>query len=324
WRDYNESMGADPSREAAVCGHPPVGSPDNTEIATSTDTYATRHNPFMYFHSIIDDASLCDSHVVNLDRLPGDLRRISSTRDYTFITPDLCSDGHDTPCPAGGPGGLAQVNTFLQRWVPRITRSPAFRRDGLLIVTFDEAASSDASSCCGEIPGPAAPLPGGTGPGGGDVGAVLLSPCIKPGTVSQTAYNHYTMLGSVENLFDLSHLGYAGLPGETYFGSDIFKRQCGPSAPRARLHATIRALGASGRARVRLRWSASTRGGTALAYYQLQERRGHGWHTLLRRTKRSSYSFTGAVPHLWRLRLRAVNLAGQNGRWSSAGAGAVS
>jgi phosphatidylinositol-3-phosphatase len=54
--------------------------------------------------------------------------------------------------------------------------------------------------------------PGGTGPGGGRVGAVLLSPCTTPGTVSQTPYDHYSMLGSIENSFGLSHLGYAGLP----------------------------------------------------------------------------------------------------------------
>ena len=70
---------------------------------------------------------------------------------------------------------------------------------------------------------------------------MLLSPCIAPGTVSDTPYNHYTMLGSVENLFGLAHIGYAGLPGETYFGSDIYTRSCsgvggsggttGPSPP---------------------------------------------------------------------------------------------
>ena len=70
WRDYNEDMGADPTRESATCGHPVVGQPDHTEAATATDMYATRHDPFVYFHSIIDDAALCDSHVVNLKHLP--------------------------------------------------------------------------------------------------------------------------------------------------------------------------------------------------------------------------------------------------------------
>ena len=228
WRDYNQGMGADPTRETAVCGHPALNSPDNTQSATASDMYATRHNPFVYFHSIIDDTTLCDTHVVNLDQLPQDLSSASRTANYTFITPDLCDDGHDAPCADGEPGGLAQADKFLQTWVPQITASPAFQQDGLLIVTFDEAATSDSSSCCGEIPGPGSPEPGANGPGGGDVGAVLLSPCIAPGTVSQTPYNHYTMLGSVENLFGLPHLGYAGLPGETYFGSDIFNRSCGP------------------------------------------------------------------------------------------------
>ncbi|HZU61840.1 MAG TPA: alkaline phosphatase family protein, partial [Solirubrobacteraceae bacterium] len=114
---------------------------------------------------------------------------------------------------------------FLKVWVPRITQSRAFRKqDGLLIIIFDEAATSDTSSCCGEIPGPNSPKPGVNGPGGGDTGAVLLSPCIKPGTVSHRAYNHYTMLRSIEDIFHLSHLGYAGLPGERSFGPDVFTR----------------------------------------------------------------------------------------------------
>ena len=50
----------------------------------------------------------------------------------------------------------------------------------------------------------------------------MLSPFIKPGTVTQTAYNHYSMLGSIEDLFGLSHLDYAQLPGETDFGSNIY------------------------------------------------------------------------------------------------------
>jgi hypothetical protein len=131
WRSYDEDIGADPSRESATCGHPAIGSPDNTEVATPTDMYASRHDPFVYFHSIIDNAALCDSHVVNLDALPTDLSSVSTTRNYTFITPDLCNDGHNAPCADGEPGGLAQANTFLKTWVPKITASPAFWEDGL-------------------------------------------------------------------------------------------------------------------------------------------------------------------------------------------------
>lgn len=227
WKGYNEDMGADPHRESATCGHPAIGHLDLTELGIPSDMYATRHNPFVYFHSVIDNAGLCRSHVVNLNQLPHDLAKVSTTPNYAFITPDLCDDGHDSPCANGQRGGLAQADRFLRTWVPRITHSPAFRRDGLLVVTFDEAESSDTGSCCHEIPGPGAKHPGVIGPGGGRVGAVALSPCIAPHTVVKTPYNHYTLLGSVENIFGLKHLGYAGLPHETYFGSAIFNRKCG-------------------------------------------------------------------------------------------------
>jgi phosphatidylinositol-3-phosphatase len=227
WRDYNDGMGATPVRETRVCGHPAINSRDGTQVATATDQYATRHNPFVYFHSIIDDTTLCDTHVVNLDALPQDLAA-SDAPEYTFITPNLCNDGHDGTCANGGPGGLKQADAFLRQWVPRITGSSAYKRDGgLLIITFDESTLTDSHACCGEIAGPGSAHPGFTGPGGGDVGAVLLSPYISPRTVSQVAYNHYSMLRSVEDLFHLRHLGYAQLPGESSFGSDVFA--CAPS-----------------------------------------------------------------------------------------------
>ena len=104
WRDYNEDMGADPTRESATCGHPAVGAADHTETATPTDMYATRHDPFVYFHSIIDNAGACDSHVVSLDAAARDLAPARSTRRTTpFITPNLCNDGHDAPCANGRP-----------------------------------------------------------------------------------------------------------------------------------------------------------------------------------------------------------------------------
>ena len=228
WRDYNQSMGADPSRESRTCGHPQIGQQDNTESATSKDQYATRHNPFVYFHTIIDSRSYCAKHVVNLTLLPHDLRQARTTPNYVFITPDLCGDGHDATCAnPKRPGGFSGINGFLKRWVPRITHSAAYtKQNGLLLIIFDEAATSDSSSCCGEIPGPNSPSPGITGSGGGDTGAVLLSPCIRPGTVTHKAYNHYSMLRSIEDIFGLSHLGYAQLSGERSLGSDVFTRRC--------------------------------------------------------------------------------------------------
>lgn len=240
WKAYEEDMGNVPSRESAACGHPALNSQDQTQSAVAGDGYATRHDPFVYFHAVIDNQSYCDQHVVALGSpagtmppaaLPGetglatDLRRAASTPALSFITPDLCDDGHDYPCvnESSGTSALADIDRFLQTWVPKITSSPAFRQNGLLEITFDESdgPQSDSSACCGELPGPDSPSPGITGPGGGKVGAVLLSPYIKPGTVSATSYNHYSSLASWELLFGLPRLADAATVTST-FGPDVF------------------------------------------------------------------------------------------------------
>jgi len=221
WKAYMEDMGADPTRESATCGHPKIGTQDMTERATPTDQYATKHNPFMYFHAIIDDQKYCDEHVVNLDHLADDLAHLDTTPNFVYITPNLCHDGHDAPCKNGEPGGLISADAFLRTWVPRITSSPAFKKDGLLIITFDEG--NDGTTCCNEKPLPGGPQPGGKlGPGGGRIGAVLLSRYIAPGTQSDVEYNHYSLLRTLENFFHLSHLGYAQDKDLHAFGSDVF------------------------------------------------------------------------------------------------------
>ncbi len=88
-------------------------------------------------------------------------------------------------------------------------------------------------------------------PGGGDTGTVLISPLIKPGTVSSTYYNHYSTLRTLEDLFltgasctnpsnvdtplpagtvcggldGQGHIGYAAQAGLGDFGPDVFTAQ---------------------------------------------------------------------------------------------------
>jgi Phosphoesterase family len=59
-------------------------------------------------------------------------------------------------------------------------------------------------------------------PGGGRVGAVLLSPLIRPGTVSTIGYNHYSLLRTIEDVFGLPHLGDAAMPQARSFAMDVF------------------------------------------------------------------------------------------------------
>ena len=216
WRGYMEDMGT-------PCRHPQLGAVDDTQKARVGDQYAVRHNPFMYLRSVTDSTS-CAQRVVDLDALTTDLTSTATTPALSYITPNLCHDGHDAPCVDGQPGGLASADAFLRTWVPRITSSPAFRQDGALVITFDESdgAQSDATACCGEGPGPNSPSPGITGPGGGRVGALVLSRFVTPGSTSTTPYNHYSLLASIEDLWRLPRIGYAASPGLPRFGLDVW------------------------------------------------------------------------------------------------------
>jgi phosphatidylinositol-3-phosphatase len=225
WKAYQQDIGSS-ATEPKTCRHPPIGSSDPTIFATKTDMYATRHDPWVYFHSVIDSPA-CANEVVGLDALSTDLASTATTPNLSYITPDVCDDGHDAPCKDGRPGGLTSADSFLRTWVPKILASPAFHGTGMLVVTSDEAEASgdhaDSSACCHTPAAPNSPKPGISGPGGGNVGALLVSPIIDAGTTNATPYNHYALLCSIENLFGLDHLGFAGAPGLTCFGSDVYK-----------------------------------------------------------------------------------------------------
>jgi hypothetical protein len=236
WHGYMDEMGNNPSREQPRCGvpHTNLVGQDDTQQATEGDQYAARHNPFVYFHSLIDSGQ-CRKNVVPLTELSKDLKHVGTTPDFDFITPDLCDDGHDLAC--AGPdakgkrtGGLASVDDFLSLWIPRIEKSAAFRKDGVILVTSDESETNDATSCCNERPGPTDPLPGLSGSGGGKIGTLVIGRCVAKGKRDAVPYNHYSLLRSLENIFGITtggtdghgHLGYAAAAGLRPFGSDLF------------------------------------------------------------------------------------------------------
>jgi len=245
WREYAQDMGNDPHRDGTVmtklgpaCGHPKLGHVDLTDTTgPANDSYATRHNPFVYFAAITDNKELCDSHVLSFRPLASNLKHVSTTPNYSMVTPNTCNDGHDWPkCQNGTPGRLPKVNTFLKQWIPKITGSPAYKRNGLIVIVFDESGADDnAGACCGEVDSlgfsdPSHPNlnePGLYGPGGGKTGAVFLSKYIKPGTVSSKPYNHYSQLRSIEDIFGLKHIGDAQQPKVKSFGPDIYTRPKG-------------------------------------------------------------------------------------------------
>jgi hypothetical protein len=256
WRGYEQDMGNTPTRDGGTadptggtdCGHPASNAPVGAVVATPQDQYVTRHNPFVWFHSIIDDQALCDANDVPLGTLGNngkpslsghlarDLRSESTTPRFGFITPNVCNDGHDATCAGpnslgGHVGGLVGADGFLRTWMPLILNSPAYKHgDMLVVITSDESELGEpgsTASCCNQQPGPNT-----ASAGGGQIGALLLdSKYIVPGSTDTTgSYNHYSALRSYEDLLGLrtggtdgeGHLGFAAQKGLAPFGSDVF------------------------------------------------------------------------------------------------------
>ncbi|HEX9095670.1 MAG TPA: alkaline phosphatase family protein [Candidatus Dormibacteraeota bacterium] len=89
--------------------------------------YALKHNPFAYY------GGACPANVVPMTDLATDLN--GDTPQLSWITPGLCHDGHDC--------GIRAADRWLSQIVPQITSSPAWQKDGVLFITWDESSAGD-------------------------------------------------------------------------------------------------------------------------------------------------------------------------------------
>ncbi|HET6963146.1 MAG TPA: alkaline phosphatase family protein [Acidimicrobiales bacterium] len=149
WRSLQESM-------PAPCDH------------SSGGRYATKHNPAVYYTDI---AKACAIQDVPMNDQAPDL----SAR-YTFITPNLCNDGHDC--------STSVADHWLSVEVPLILGSAEYRSGGtVLFITWDE---NDA--------------------GGSLVPTYVVAPSVPPGTTVSTPFTHYSLLRTTEELLGLTPL----------------------------------------------------------------------------------------------------------------------
>lgn len=176
-------------------------------------------DPFAYFHSIIDGPEYAEADV-GLPQLATDLKlKAEKFPAFAYISPS----------PASSP------EEFLKTTVPEIKESLAYKDGGMLVITSaqapQEGENADESGCCinpvfPNLPPPASEAPV-TGPareigGGGRVGLLLLSPYVEPGTTSETYFNHFSLLDTIEELFGLERIGYGAEPALTGFDESIF------------------------------------------------------------------------------------------------------
>jgi phosphatidylinositol-3-phosphatase len=143
--------------------------------------YAVRHNPLAYMTDVQNDPAQA-KNLVPFTQFAADLPT-ANLPDYSFIVPNLCDDAHNCP--------LATADNWLKTNLDPVIRSPAFQKDGLLIIIFDEADLTDFTA------------------GGGHVAAVIVSPLAKRGYKSIAFYQHQSVLRLA-----LEGLGVTKLPGD--------------------------------------------------------------------------------------------------------------
>lgn len=191
WTEWGESM-------PNPCGFIDVGTDWGYNV------YTTHHNPAVYYDDVEGarysenfarpPSPECVERVLPMgstaqqDTSAFDLALASgNVSKFNFIVPNDCEDGHDI---CGATGRLGQFDDFLSREVPKILASPAFGTDGLLVATYDEWGDSTKHDK--------------------RVAFVAVGPLVKPGSTNAAAYNHYSLLRTLEDGYGLHpYLGAA-------------------------------------------------------------------------------------------------------------------
>jgi acid phosphatase len=146
---------------------------------TNTGEYVVRHNPDAYF---TQDAAGCATDDVDLDAKLASKINGGNLRHFNLIVPNLLHDMHD--------GTIAAADTWLSQWLPDILNGPDYAAGNTaVVVTWDEPATS-------------APL---TTP----IETVVIAPSVPTGKDAGTAFDHCSMLKTIELELGKTQLGCA-------------------------------------------------------------------------------------------------------------------
>ena len=160
--------------------------PSNCAPANSGE-YAVRHNPPPYFTTLTS----CSTDDVPYTQLATDLAN-NALPSFSFITPNLIDDMHD--------GTIAQGDAWLSSNLPSILASPEYTSGTTAVfVTFDEGTGGKNGEDCST----------NTTDNSCHVLTMVISPSTPVGATSATLFNHYSLLGTTEQLLGLPALGGA-------------------------------------------------------------------------------------------------------------------
>ncbi len=221
--------------------------------AANGDRYVVKHNPFIMYTDVQNNPERLNN-IVPLTELTADLNS-RHLPNYVWISPDQCNDMHgiggaNSPCPFSDTQGdqkdqnlIKLGDDFVRTWVTAIMRSRSWTNHSVIFLTWDENDFApipdnldyinDDGCCDSPILPPGTPLPqfNGTGiwrggmMGGGEIPTIVIGSkdLVKQGFTSHVAYNHYSMLKTIEDSWRLGHIGMASDDQQVKSMSDFFR-----------------------------------------------------------------------------------------------------
>jgi hypothetical protein len=213
WKAYFQGL---PSAGDATTEYAPL-------IGTSTvKLYAQKHNPFVYFSDIRGNPARL-ARLVPFDGGGGLAADLDSRHvpNFVFIAPDQCHDMHGVSpgsaaligLPACGypdsgldHGAIRLGDAFLRDTVGSIRRSWTWRHErSSIVIVWDEDDYSGYEGCCRSPVGQ-----NGAVLGGAHVPLIVINNGPREerpqGVRADRPANHYSLLGTIEQLWDLGCL----------------------------------------------------------------------------------------------------------------------
>ena len=189
WKAYMQSLSLCVTKLDHACGN---------------QLYERKHNPFVSYTDVQSNPARM-ANIVDLSQFSTDLAN-NTVPNYSWISPDQCHDMHGRASTPSDPCDVSQVQSliatgdaFLKSTVKQIMNSQAWQNsNSAIFITWDESdfPFTDTSGCCD------------ANPGGGHVVTLVLLSENETARTSSVAYNHYSMLSTIEGSWNLGCLGF--------------------------------------------------------------------------------------------------------------------
>jgi phosphatidylinositol-3-phosphatase len=196
WRAYMQSLSLCTTKLDHACGN---------------QLYERKHDPFVSYQDVQSNPARL-AKIVDFSQFQADLNN-NTVPAYSWISPDQCHDMHGRASTPADPCDFSQVQSliatgdaFLQNTVSAIMNSRAWTGNSVIFITWDESdftgsgfqGFGDDSGCCDSVPGL----------GGGHVVTLTISHSDHSARTSNVAYNHYSMLATIEGGWQLGCLAF--------------------------------------------------------------------------------------------------------------------